>query len=66
MKYFVILNTNFFKENSIDLIVTIHSLEPNNKIKEKIFEELYRISRHGIIFMEPHYEIASQKQKNEC
>ena len=39
MKYFVILNTNFlFKENSIDLIVTIHSLEPNNKIKEKFLK----------------------------
>ena len=65
-KFEIFCNSKYklpFKENSIDLIVTIHSLEPNNKIKEKIFEELYRISRHGIIFMEPHYEIASQKQK---
>ena len=65
-KFEIFCNSEYklpFKENSIDLVFTIHSLEPNNKIKEKIFDELYRISRHGIIFMEPHYEIASKKQK---
>ncbi len=65
-KFEIFCNSEYklpFKENSIDLIFTIHSLEPNNKIKEKIFDELYRISRHGIIFMEPHYEVSSRKQK---
>ena len=52
-----------FQDNSIDLVITIHSLEPNNKIKGKILNELYRISKHGIILMEPHYELSSKKQK---
>lgn len=52
-----------FKDNSIDLVLTIHSLEPNNKIKKKIIKELFRVSRHGMILMEPHYEISSIKQK---
>ena len=51
-----------FKDNSIDLVLTIHSLEPNNK-KKKIIKELFRVSRHGMILMEPHYEISSVKQK---
>ena len=59
-------NSNFdlpFKDNSIDVIMTIHSLEPNNKSKKKIAEELLRVSRKGLILMEPHYEISSRIQK---
>ena len=52
-----------FKDNSIDLIITIHSLEPNNKDKELFINELFRISKKGLILMEPHYEISNDKQK---
>ena len=65
-KFEIFCNSKYklpLKENSIDLIFTIHSLEPNNKIKNKIFDELFRVSRHGVILMEPHYEISSKKQK---
>ena len=51
------------KNNSIDLVLTCHSLEPNNFCKEKILDELYRISKKGICMMEPHYEIADKNQK---
>ena len=52
-----------FLDNSIDLIITNHVLEPNNKYKIKILKELLRISRLGLCLMEPHYEISSIKQK---
>ena len=63
-KIFCNSNTNLpFKDNSIDLIITIHSLEPNNKNKESFIDELFRVSKRGLILMEPHYEISSDKQK---
>ncbi len=52
-----------FKDNSIDLIITIHSLEPNNKHKELFINELFRVSKKGLILMEPHYEISNDQQK---
>jgi len=52
-----------FLDNSIDLIITNHVLEPNNKYKIKILKELLRVSRLGLCLMEPHYEISSIKQK---
>ncbi len=65
-KFKLFCNSNFelpFKNNSIDLVLTIHSLEPNNKNKKNIIKELMRVSRYGLILMEPHYEISSEKQK---
>ena len=52
-----------FADNSIDIIITMHSLEPNRKGKNKLIRELYRVSQYGLILFEPHYEIASKKQK---
>ena len=52
-----------FLNNSIDLIITSHVLEPNNKYKVKVLKELLRVSRLGLCLMEPHYEISSVKQK---
>ena len=61
-KFKLFCNSNFnlpFKDNSIDLIITVHSLEPNNNNKKIIINELLRVCRYGLILMEPHYEIAS-------
>ena len=52
-----------FKNNSIDLILTMHSLEPNNKSAKDIIKELFRVSKKGLILIEPHYEISSLEQK---
>jgi hypothetical protein len=43
----------------------VHALEPNNKYKYKILDELLRVSKLGVILMEPHYEISNVKQKKE-
>ena len=52
-----------FKNNSIDLILTVHSLEPNNKKKNLILNELLRVSKKGLLLMEPCYERSSKKQQ---
>lgn len=52
-----------FKDNSIDLILTVHSLEPNNNSAKKIVNELFRIANKGLILMEPHYEISNHNQR---
>ena len=52
-----------FRNNSIDLILTIHSLEPNNNTSKQIITELFRVANKGLILMEPHYEIANSRQK---
>lgn len=66
-KFEIFCNSDYnlpFKDNAIDLVITIHSLEPNNQIKIKIINELFRVSKFGIAMMEPHYEIGSITQKN--
>ena len=41
----------------------MHALEPNNQYKNQILNELLRVSKFGVILMEPHYEISDIKQK---
>ena len=50
-------------DGSIDVVITNHSIEPNNKYKYEIIEELLRISKYGLCLLEPNYELASIKQK---
>ena len=52
-----------FLDNSIDLVISNHSLEPNNKYKDQILKELFRVSRKGLCLIEPHFEISGIKQK---
>ena len=50
-------------DNSIDLITTFQSLEPNGSYEYKIIKELLRVSKKGLFLMEPDYENANLKQK---
>ena len=52
-----------FLDNSIDLIITNHVLEPNEKYKTEILRELFRVSRLGLCLIEPHFEISTKKQQ---
>lgn len=64
INFFTCPHTNIpFKDNSIDLVLTCHSLEPNNFCKKLLINELYRIAKKGVCMMEPHYEIANNKQQ---
>lgn len=45
-------------DNSIDVVYTSHSIEPNGGKEEAILRELYRVTRKFLILLEPGYELA--------
>ena len=48
---------------SIDVTMSIHSLEPNGKQLDILLEELFRVTKSILILTEPSYELNSQKNK---
>jgi len=48
-------------ENSVDLVYTFHSIEPNGGNEEQVIDELYRISRKYLLLIEPIFEFASKE-----
>jgi ubiquinone/menaquinone biosynthesis C-methylase UbiE len=67
LKNLNIFCTNHFKlpfeDNSIDLVTTVQSIEPNNTYKKKLLTELIRVAKKGLVLMEPHYELSDEKSK---
>lgn len=49
------------QDNSIDIVYTSHSIEPNGGNEEPILKELYRITREYLILLEPGYELSNQE-----
>ena len=52
-----------FLDNSVDVVYTSHTLEPNGGQEEKALKELYRITKEYLILFEPIYEFASATSK---
>jgi SAM-dependent methyltransferase len=52
-----------FRDNSIDVVYTSHSIEPNGGNEEPILRELYRVARKYLILCEPGYELADATAK---
>ena len=52
-----------FADNSIDVVYTSHSIEPNGGREEPILRELYRVARQYLILLEPGYELADQEAR---
>jgi len=52
-----------FADNSIDVVYTSHSIEPNGGNETPILSELYRVAKHYLILIEPGYEFASDEAK---
>lgn len=50
-----------FADNSIDIIYTSHSLEPNGGREEAAITELLRVARKAVVLVEPIYELAPQE-----
>jgi SAM-dependent methyltransferase len=44
---------------SVDIVVTVHAVEPNRGREEKILLELLRVARRFLVMVEPSYELAS-------
>jgi len=47
------------EDESIDIVYTSHSLEPNGGREEAALRELFRVSRQAVVLVEPIYELAS-------
>lgn len=52
-----------FKDNSIDIVYTSHSIEPNGGKEKEALIELYRITNKYLILLEPSYEFADEKSR---
>lgn len=50
-----------FSDNSIDVVYTSHSIEPNGGSEEAILRELHRVARKYLVLLEPGYEFASSE-----
>ncbi len=50
-------------DNSIDIVYSSHSLEPNGGKEEEALKELYRITRKYLILLEPSFELANADAK---
>lgn len=48
-------------DNSVDIVYTFHSIEPNGGKEKQALEELYRITNKYLILLEPSYEFASSE-----
>ena len=51
------------KDNSIDIVYTSHSIEPNGGQEKAALEELYRVTNKYLILLEPAYEFASEEAR---
>ena len=49
-----------FADNSIDVVYTSHSVEPNGGYEGPILSELLRVTKKFLVLLEPGYEFASE------
>jgi len=52
-----------FKENAIDLVYTIHAVEPNGGREREALTELYRVAKKYVVLIEPAFELADETAK---
>lgn len=52
-----------FLDNSIDIVYTSHSIEPNGGKEEEALKELYRITNKYLVLLEPSYELGNDEAK---
>jgi SAM-dependent methyltransferase len=48
-------------DNSIDVVYSSHSLEPNGSREEEAMRECLRVARRAVVLVEPIYELASSE-----
>jgi uncharacterized protein YbaR (Trm112 family) len=51
------------QDNSVDIVYTSHSLEPNGGKEKEALAELYRVTRRYLVLFEPIYEMANEAAK---
>jgi len=50
-------------DNSVDVVYTSHSIEPNGGEEENALKELYRITKKYLILLEPSFEFAKEEAR---
>jgi len=50
-------------DNSIDVVYTSHSIEPNGGREQAAVQELYRVASKWLVLLEPAYDLASAESK---
>lgn len=50
-------------DNSVDVVYTSHSLEPNGGKEKEALEELYRVTNEYMVLLEPAYELGSDEAR---
>lgn len=50
-------------DNSVDIVYTSHSLEPNGGHEMELLQELYRVAKEYVVLFEPAYELADEEAK---
>ncbi|MDX2414095.1 MAG: methyltransferase domain-containing protein [Bacteroidales bacterium] len=64
---FKLFTANLFEiplpDNSIDVVYTSHSIEPNGGKEKEALIELYRITKNYLILLEPSYEFANNEAR---
>jgi ubiquinone/menaquinone biosynthesis C-methylase UbiE len=48
-----------YQDNSIDIVYTSHSIEPNGGNEKPILQELFRVTKKYLILLEPSYELSN-------
>ncbi len=48
---------------SVDLVITVHAVEPNHHREDSILAELLRVARRHLVMIEPSYEFASKEAR---
>ncbi|NTU50797.1 MAG: methyltransferase domain-containing protein, partial [Desulfobulbaceae bacterium] len=52
-----------FADDSIDVVYTSHSIEPNGGNEKPIMQELFRVTKKYLILLEPGYELANEESR---
>lgn len=52
-------------DNSIDLVYTIHAVEPNGGKEKEAISELLRVAKKYLVMVEPYYEGASSEARKQ-
>jgi SAM-dependent methyltransferase len=50
-------------DNSVDIVYTSHSIEPNGGNEKELLQELYRITNRYLVLLEPAYELGSEEAR---
>jgi ubiquinone/menaquinone biosynthesis C-methylase UbiE/uncharacterized protein YbaR (Trm112 family) len=53
-----------YADNSIDIVYTSHSIEPNGGRELDALKEIYRIAKNYVVLLEPCFELANEAAQN--